>query len=107
MKKLYNTQEEITTKIKGILLELFPNIRKNQLKIIPFIIFGMIIAESNIASKIAVKLKDFFKINFLIPMIFMTLSLEKLLALLNLNTLIKEFILLLIICFLIIIMLFS
>lgn len=60
MKKLYNTQEEITTKIKEILLEIFPNIGKTQLKIIPFIIFGMIIAESSSASKIAVKLKDDF-----------------------------------------------
>ena len=35
MTRLYNTQEEIATKIKLTLLDIIPDIRKTQLKIIP------------------------------------------------------------------------
>jgi len=37
MNIIYNTQEKITSKIKEILLLIMPDIRKTQLKIIPFI----------------------------------------------------------------------
>ena len=61
MNKVYNTQEEIATKLKNFLLECFKNIRKTQLKIIPYIVIGMILAESVVASDIAKNLKgDFF-----------------------------------------------
>ena len=62
MNTLYNTQEEITSKIRDFLLKVFPNIRKTQLKIIPFIIFGMISSESVVASDISKKLKDDFSL---------------------------------------------
>lgn len=64
MSKLYNTQDEIASKIADVLLSADPNIRKTQLKIIPFIIFGMLISESVVASDIAKHLKgDFSLIN--------------------------------------------
>lgn len=62
MKKLYNTQEEIATQIKNFLLLVDPNIRKTQLNIIPFIIFGMISAESLVPSDISKNLKDEFSL---------------------------------------------
>jgi len=39
-----------------------PNIRKTQLKIIPYIVIGMILSESSIASDIAKILKDDFSL---------------------------------------------
>ena len=42
MNKLYNTQAEITNKIREFLKNNVPNLRKTQLNIIPEIIFGMI-----------------------------------------------------------------
>ena len=42
MNKVYNTQEEIATKLKNFLLECFKSIRKTQLKIIPYIIILLI-----------------------------------------------------------------
>ena len=62
MNKVYNTQEEIATKLKNFLLECFGNIRKTQLKIIPYIVIGMILAGSTVASDIAMKLKDSFSL---------------------------------------------
>ena len=62
MNKVYNTQEEIATKLKNFLLECFGNIRKTQLKIIPYIVIGMILAESVVASHIAEKLKGDFSL---------------------------------------------
>ena len=50
MNKLYNPQDEIASKIQQFLLSIFPNIRKSQLKIIPYIIIGMILSESLVAS---------------------------------------------------------
>ena len=60
MNKLYNTQKEIASEISKFLLQSIPDIRKTQLKIIPFIIIGMLLAESVVASDIANKLKDDF-----------------------------------------------
>jgi len=60
MNKLYNTQKEIASEISKSLLQSIPDIRKTQLKIIPFIIIGMLLAESVVASDIANKLKDDF-----------------------------------------------
>lgn len=62
MYKLYNTQEQIASNIKKFLLKVFPNIRKTQLKIIPYIVIGMIISESSVASDIAKNLKDDFSL---------------------------------------------
>ena len=62
MYKVYNTQEEIASKIKKFLLNVNPNIRKTQLKIIPFISLGMILSESAVASDIAKTLKDDFSL---------------------------------------------
>ena len=44
------------------LKEVFPNIRKTQLKIIPYILHGMIISESLVPSDIAKVLKDDFSL---------------------------------------------
>ena len=62
MNKLYNTQGDLASKIRNFLLECFPNIRKTQLKIIPFIVVGMILSMSVVASDIAKKLKDEFSL---------------------------------------------
>ena len=62
MNLIYNTQDEIASKIKNFLLKCFPDIRKTQLKIIPFIVIGMILAESTVASDIAKKLKGDFSL---------------------------------------------
>lgn len=62
MFKVYNTQKEIASKISEFLLHCIPNIRKTQLKIIPFIIIGIILSESCVASDIAKNLKDEFSI---------------------------------------------
>lgn len=62
MNKVYNTQEEIASKIADILLKVNPNIRKTQLKIIPHIILGMNISESVVASDIAKQLKGDFSL---------------------------------------------
>ena len=60
MNKLYNTQKEITSNIRKFLLLCFPDIRKTQLNIIPYIVFDMICAKACAASSIATKLKDDF-----------------------------------------------
>ena len=57
MFKLYNTQVDFSTKIKYFFLNVFPSIRKTQLKFIPDVIFGIIDSESSTASDIAKKLK--------------------------------------------------
>ena len=62
MNKVYNTQEEIASEMKDFLLKSNPNIRKTQLKIIPFISLGMILSESSVASDIAKTLKDEFSL---------------------------------------------
>lgn len=62
MNKIYNTQAEIATKIKLFLLRIFPDIRKTQLNIIPFIVIGMLLSESVVSSDIAKNLKDDFSL---------------------------------------------
>lgn len=62
MNKLYNTQNEIASKIQQFLLKIFPDIRKSQLKIIPFILIGMILSESLVASDISKHLKGDFSL---------------------------------------------
>lgn len=61
MYKVYNTQEDLASKIKQFLLNI-GNIRKTQLKIIPYIVIGMINSESVVASDIAKNLKDDFSL---------------------------------------------
>ena len=60
MNKIYNTQKEIASKIVQFLSNAVANIRKTQLNIIPFIVIGMIMSESTVASDIAKNLKDEF-----------------------------------------------
>ena len=60
MNLIYNNQEQIASKIKNFLLNCFPNIRKTQLKIIPYIVIGMILSESTVSSDIAKELKGDF-----------------------------------------------
>jgi hypothetical protein len=60
MNKLYNTQAEITNKIRDFLKNNVPNLRKTQLNIIPEIIFGMIFSESVVSTDIAKCLKNEF-----------------------------------------------
>lgn len=62
MNKVYNTQEQIASEIDKILIEVFPGIRKTQTNIIPFLIFGMIISESVVATDIAKSLKGPFSL---------------------------------------------
>ena len=62
MNKFYNTQQIISSNIKDFLLKVDSNIRKSQLNIIPFIIIGMILAESSTSSDIAKNLKDDFSL---------------------------------------------
>ena len=62
MKKLYNTQKEITSNISKFLKKSFPNIRKTQLNIIPPIVLGMINSNSSSSNLIASALKDEFSL---------------------------------------------
>ena len=65
MNTIYNTQEEIASNIKNFLLKTDKNIRKTQLKIIPYIILGMILSESTVASDISKNLKgDFSNVKY-------------------------------------------
>ena len=60
MNKVYNTQEEIASEIEKFLKEIFTDIRKTQLNILPYIVLGIILSESVIASDIAKALKNQF-----------------------------------------------
>lgn len=60
MTKLYNTQTEITNKIREFLKINVPNLRKTQLNIISEILFGMISSESVVSTDIAKCLKNEF-----------------------------------------------
>ena len=62
MNKVYNSQNDIASEMKEFLLKSNPNIRKTQIKIIPFISLGMILSESSVASDIAKTLKDEFSL---------------------------------------------
>ena len=60
MSKLYNTQSDFTTGFKNFFANF--HLRKTQLKIIPSILFGMILSESVSAPDIARVLKDEFSL---------------------------------------------
>ena len=60
MNKLYNTQKDFSSRFGKFLKKAFPDIRKTQLNILPFIILGMILSESCVPSDIAKSLKDEF-----------------------------------------------
>ncbi len=63
MSKLYNTQKNLASDLKKYFKKVI-NITKPQLKIIPYIILGMIEAESVVRTDIVKKLKgDFSKVN--------------------------------------------
>ena len=62
MNKLYNTQKEITSKIENFLQESVNCLYRPQEKIIPSVIFGMIIGESVVTQDIARVLKDDFSL---------------------------------------------
>ncbi len=61
MNKLYYTQKEIASGIVDFLKKVGIT-KKTQLKIIPFIVIGMIVSESVVTSDIAKKLKDEFSL---------------------------------------------
>ncbi len=76
MNTSYNTQEDFASSIKNFFINIGIT-RKTWLNIMPYIIFGMILAESVVTSDIAKKLKDkFFLFNII-------LSVEELIASLN------------------------
>lgn len=60
MNYLYNTQEKIASEISNFLKIINPDIRKTQLNIIPYILIGMINAESSVTGDIAKELKNNF-----------------------------------------------
>ena len=60
MNKVYNTEEEIASKFRNFIENVFKDGRKTQLNIIPEIMLGMIASEASSASKIAKKLKKIF-----------------------------------------------
>lgn len=60
MNIIYNTEEEIASKFRNFISNVFKDARKTQLNIIPEIMLGMIVAEASSASKIAKKLKKIF-----------------------------------------------
>lgn len=62
MSKLYNTQSIISSGFLDFLKNNVPNIRKTQLNIIPYILFGMISSESAVISDISKHLKDDFSL---------------------------------------------
>lgn len=53
MSKLYNTQEDFAIGFNKFIKNIFQNIRKTQLNILPYIIFDMTKAESSVTSDIA------------------------------------------------------
>ena len=57
MNKLYNTQSDFASSFNYFLKKVFPSVRKTQLNILPHIIWGMICAESSVASDIAKHIK--------------------------------------------------
>ena len=59
MSKLYNTQQDFASSFNKFLKDYVPFLRKTQLNILPHIIWGMINAESAVASDIAKHLKGF------------------------------------------------
>ena len=122
MNKVYNTQNDFARGIQEFLKITMPNIRKTQLKIIPFIMLGTILAESFVPLDIAKKLKGDFSlvqvdyllkestdsllINYLTLTFSMIILLNSLLILIRKSIMIKTSILFLIICFLMITLLY-
>ena len=62
MNIIYNTQEQIATKITILLKQIVPNIRKTVLNILPYILIGIFDSESLVASDISKSLKDKFSL---------------------------------------------
>ena len=62
MKKLYNTQLSLTSNLAKFFKFVSPNLSKPHLKLIPNIIFGMIMSESVVTSDIVKNLKDDFSL---------------------------------------------
>ena len=62
MRKVYNTQKDMASGFEKLIKEVFSNIRKTQLKIIPYILHGMIISESLVSSDITKVLKGDFSL---------------------------------------------
>ena len=62
MNKVYNTQKDIASGFANFFQKIMPNMRKTQLKIIPFILHGMIVSESLVPLDIAKVLKDDFSL---------------------------------------------
>ena len=62
MNSIYNTQEKIASKMKQLLKEIVPNIRKTVLNILPYIFIGMLHSESVVASDISKTLKNNFSL---------------------------------------------
>ena len=48
MYKLYNTQKDFTTNLKGFLKNAIPDIRKTQLNIIPYLTYGQFFKMSKV-----------------------------------------------------------
>ncbi len=62
MIKIYNTQENIPSGFREFLKIINPNMRKTQLKFLPYLLFGIISAESLVPTDIAKSLKDDFSL---------------------------------------------
>ena len=62
MNKVYNTQKDIASGFANFFQKIMLNMRKTQLKIIPFILHGMIVSESLVPLDIAKVLKDDFSL---------------------------------------------
>lgn len=62
MNKLYNTQKDFARAFNDFIVNIDYNFRKTQLNILPYILFGMINAESSVSSDIAKELKDDFSL---------------------------------------------
>ena len=60
MSKLYNTQEDFAINFNKFVLNIYPKVRKTQLNILSYILFGMTKAEASVASNIARELEDKF-----------------------------------------------
>ena len=118
MNKLYNTQHDFASSLNDFFKNSVPFIRKTQLNILPHIIWGMLLAESSVATDIAKHIKGpefdniqfdskvkrirrFYNNKLLILTLFMIISLDLLLLIIRKNIKIIVFILLLITCFLI------
>ena len=99
MNQVYNTQDDISSNLVNFLKKVGVW-RKTQLKIIPFIVIGMILSESVVSSDIAKKLKNSFSF---VNHDSMILLFVLLLIIINLNTRMANFISLLTICFVVLV----